>query len=63
MTRVDTVTVPRSDADLVVTEHGVADLRGATLAERAARLIAIAAPAFREDLARAWRDREARHVA
>ncbi len=63
VTRVDTVTVPRSDADLVVTEHGVADLRGATLAERAARLIAIAAPAFREDLARAWRDREARHVA
>lgn len=54
--RVDTVTLPRSDADLVVTEYGVADLRGATLSERAERMIAIAAPAFREDLARAWRD-------
>ena len=52
----------RADADLVVTEHGVADLRGATLAERALRMIAVAAPEFREDLSRAWRDREARHA-
>ena len=48
-----TVTVTRSDVDLVVTEHGVADLRHATLAERARRLIAIASPAWREPLARA----------
>lgn len=48
-------TMGRSDVDLVVTEHGVADLRYATLAERAQRLIAIAAPADREELARAWR--------
>ncbi len=34
----------RADADLVVTEHGVADLRGATLAERRVRLLAIADP-------------------
>jgi acyl-CoA hydrolase len=61
--RLDTVTLPRSDADLVVTEYGVADLRGATLTERAARLIGIAAPPFREELARAWRDKEARHAA
>ena len=61
--RLETVTLPRSDADLVVTEYGVADLRGGTLTERAARLIGIAAPAFQEELARAWRDREARHVA
>lgn len=40
-------TVPRADADLVVTEHGVADLRGATLAERARRLIAVAHPEHR----------------
>ncbi|NNM72770.1 4-hydroxybutyrate CoA-transferase [Enterovirga sp. DB1703] len=61
--RLETVTLPRSDADLVVTEHGVADLRGATLSERVTRMIGIAAPAFREELARAWRDREGRHAA
>lgn len=47
------VTSLRSDADLVVTEWGVAELRGQTLAERARRLIAIADPTFREGLARA----------
>jgi len=41
------VTTPRSDADLVVTEHGVADLRGVPLSERGRRLIAVADPAFR----------------
>ena len=46
------VTSPRSDADVVVTEWGVAELRGATLAERARRMIAVAAPDFREALAR-----------
>lgn len=51
------VTALRSDADLVVTEFGIADLRGATLDERARRMIAVAAPAFRDDLARAWQDR------
>jgi acyl-CoA hydrolase len=44
------VTTPRSDVDLVVTEHGVADLRGASERERARRLIAIASPAARESL-------------
>jgi acyl-CoA hydrolase len=34
-----------------VTEHGVADLRGADAAERRRRLIAVAAPEFRETLA------------
>jgi acyl-CoA hydrolase len=48
--------VSRSDVDCVVTEHGVADLRGASVAERAERLIAIAAPAFRDGLADAWAD-------
>lgn len=47
------VTSLRSDADLVVTEWGVAELRGQGLAERARRMIAIADPAFREALARA----------
>ena len=41
------VTTARSDADLIVTEHGVADLRGVPLEERGRRLIALADPAFR----------------
>jgi acetyl-CoA hydrolase len=49
-------TTPRSDADLVVTEHGVADLRGASLPQRARRLIAIAGDAFRDELEAAARD-------
>lgn len=48
------VGAPRHIADLVVTEHGVADLRGATLGERAARLIAVAAPDHRDALQAAW---------
>ncbi|WP_153504589.1 acetyl-CoA hydrolase/transferase family protein [Cumulibacter manganitolerans] len=44
------VTTPRADADLFVTEHGVADLRGVPLGERPARLIAIAHPDHREAL-------------
>jgi acyl-CoA hydrolase len=47
------VTTPRSDVDYVVTEYGTARLRGAPLAERADRLIAIAAPEHRDDLERA----------
>lgn len=49
------VTVARSDVDLVVTEFGVADLRYASTTERARRLIAIAAPAFRDELGRELR--------
>ncbi len=47
------VTTPRAEADCVVTEHGIAELKGRTLAERARALIAIAAPAFRAELERA----------
>ena len=46
--------LPRTDVDLVVTEQGVADLRGIDVEERARRLIAVAAPEFREDLVHAW---------
>ena len=46
------VTTDRSRVDYVVTEYGVASLRGKTLAERARALIAIAHPNFREELAR-----------
>lgn len=48
--KVEMVTALRTDVDLVVTEHGVASLAGASVAERARRLIAIAAPAFRDAL-------------
>jgi acyl-CoA hydrolase len=39
--RVDVVSTPRSDVDIVVTEHGIADLRGIPDKERAERLRAI----------------------
>jgi acetyl-CoA hydrolase len=41
---------PRSDVDMVVTEHGVAELRGRTLRQRARALAAIAAPCVRAEL-------------
>jgi acyl-CoA hydrolase len=44
------VTCPRSDADLVVTEYGVAHLRGCGFHERARRLVAVAHPDFRDAL-------------
>jgi acyl-CoA hydrolase len=47
------VTTPRAEADLVVTEHGIAELCGRTLAERARALIAVADPAFRAELEQA----------
>ena len=47
------VTTPRADADCVVTERGIAELKGGTLAERAEAMIAIADPAFRTELERA----------
>ncbi|MCC7485724.1 MAG: acetyl-CoA hydrolase/transferase family protein [Burkholderiales bacterium] len=49
------ITTPRADADLVVTEHGVADLRGRSFGERAERLRAVAHPDFRDDLAKSVR--------
>lgn len=44
------VTTPRHQLDLVVTEHGVAHLRGRTVRERAHALAEIAAPQFRDEL-------------
>ena len=46
------VATPRSEAGVFVTEYGAADLRGVPLAERPARMIAIAHPHFRESLSR-----------
>ena len=47
------VTTARTDADVIVTEYGAAELKGQSLAERTRRLIAIAHPDFREELDRA----------
>jgi acyl-CoA hydrolase len=44
------VTTARADVDVVVTEHGVAHLRGCALSERAGRLATIAAPEHRDKL-------------
>ncbi|HEY1560289.1 MAG TPA: acetyl-CoA hydrolase/transferase C-terminal domain-containing protein [Caulobacteraceae bacterium] len=54
------VSMSRFDIDLVVTEHGVADLRGHGHSQRARALIAIADPGRRDDLARSWSQTEAR---
>ncbi|MCR8551016.1 hypothetical protein M4578_24615 [Salipiger sp. P9] len=44
------VSTPRSEAGLIVTEHGIADLRGRSLAERRRLMIDIAAPEHRAAL-------------
>lgn len=44
------VSTPRADAGLIVTEYGVADLRGQPLSKRVRRIIDIAAPEHREQL-------------
>lgn len=57
VTQLDTPTVslPRDLADIVISEHGVAKLCDASLDERAEALIAIADPAFRDQLSNEWR--------
>jgi acyl-CoA hydrolase len=44
------VVTPRADVQYVVTEHGIAYLRGKTLRQRAEALIGIADPRFRDEL-------------
>ena len=51
------VTTSRTDVDYIVTEYGIAHLRGRTLRERAQALIAIAHPDFREELRREYEKR------
>jgi 4-hydroxybutyrate CoA-transferase len=50
------VVTSRGDVRFVVTEHGVADLYAKPISQRAASLIAIADPRFRESLAREARE-------
>lgn len=52
------VTTSRNDVDYVVTEYGIAWLRGLTVEERAKELIKIAHPDFREELTRAIEEYE-----
>ena len=44
------VTTLKNTVDHIVTEHGVADMRGRSISQRAAALIAIADPPFRDGL-------------
>lgn len=44
------ITVPRTYVDYVVTEFGIAELRGKTLQQRAAALVEISHPDFRDEL-------------
>jgi acyl-CoA hydrolase len=50
------ISTPRSDAGLIVTEHGVADLRGQPLSRRVQRMLDIAAPDHRAQLERQARE-------
>jgi acyl-CoA hydrolase len=49
------VTTPRTDTMYVVTEYGMVNLKGKSVAERAKALISVAHPEYREQLARAAR--------
>jgi acyl-CoA hydrolase len=48
------VSIARADLGFVVTEYGVADLRGLSVEKRAQALVAIAHPAHRKSLEAAW---------
>lgn len=51
------VTTSKNDVDYIVTEYGIAKLRGRTLSQRAKELIAIAHPKFRDELTHAAKAR------
>jgi len=44
------VSISRNDIDTVITEHGIAELKGQSVGERVRRLVAIAHPSFRDEL-------------
>ena len=46
------VSLQRNDADYIVTEYGIAHLKGASIKDRVEKLIAIAHPKYREQLRR-----------
>ena len=51
-----TISLSRNDVDVVVTEYGIARLRGKSPDERAEALIAISEPQHRSALSDGWRD-------
>lgn len=51
------VTTLRTDVNYVITEYGIAQLRGCTIDERVSALIAIAHPKFRDQLREEWNHR------
>lgn len=51
----DAVTTPKNTVDKIVTEYGVAELRGRTIRERTQALITVAHPDHRDELAAAGR--------
>lgn len=54
------ITVSRADVGIIVTEYGVADLRGLDIDARARALISIAAPDFRPQLTEHWKQMKAK---
>ena len=52
LTQGNIVTTPRTDMMYVVTEYGIVNLKGKSVAERAQALIAIAHPDYRDGLER-----------
>lgn len=57
LTEGSAVTTSRNDVHYIVTEYGVANLKGRTLKQRAKLLIEIAHPDFRESLENAYEER------
>lgn len=51
------VTTGRNDVAVIITEYGIADLRGKSVRERSRALIEIAHPNFREELEAEWEKR------
>lgn len=49
------VSLARTEADVIITEYGAADLRGRSVHERAAAIMAIATPSAQPGLEEAWR--------
>jgi acyl-CoA hydrolase len=56
LTKGAVVTTSRNDVENIVTEFGMARLRGKTYSERAKELISIAHPKFREQLEKEARE-------
>ncbi|HEX2059973.1 MAG TPA: acetyl-CoA hydrolase/transferase C-terminal domain-containing protein [Thermoanaerobaculia bacterium] len=47
---------PRSDVDVIATEHGAVRLNGLPLGERVKAMVSIAAPQHRDALLAAWKE-------